>query len=341
MLQLVHLRMTAPRKDEDAIAVWREGLAESLADRERSPDYQLAIKSSEVLWQGHPRRAPVRPADVQRVDAEQALAFYRDRFGDAGDFTFVIVGAVELAALRPLVETYLASLPSKGRVERERDDGARRVGGAVRRSWKLGQEPKARVSIDYLGEEPWARDKERDLYVLGRVLSIRLREVLREDLGGVYGVNAIGSLVRSPHQERVFTLAFGADPARLDELVAAARRAIAAIQRDGASEDHLDRVRKGFTRERELQLRSNSFWVSWLEAAARHGDDPRIVLDPAPMLARMTSRNVQAAARRFLDERRYYQAVMLPADAPAAAPAPPAPAPAPPAPAAPMSPPPH
>ncbi len=190
MLQLVHLRMTAPRKDEDAIGVWREGLAESLADRERSPDYQMAIKSGEVLWQGHPRRAPVRPADVQRADADQALAFYRDRFGDASDFVFVIVGAVDLAALRPLVETYLASLPAKGRIEKERDDGARRVGGAVKRSWKLGQEPKARVSIQYLGDEPWTREKERDLFVLGRVLAIRLREVLREDLGGVYGVGA-------------------------------------------------------------------------------------------------------------------------------------------------------
>ena len=321
MLQLVHLRMTAPRKDEDAIGVWREGLAESLADRERSPDYQMAIKSGEVLWQGHPRRAPVRPADVQRVDADQALAFYRDRFGDASDFVFVIVGAVDLAALRPLVETYLASLPAKGRIEKERDDGARRVGGAVKRSWRLGQEPKARVSIQYLGDEPWTREKERDLFVLGRVLAIRLREVLREDLGGVYGVGAGGSLVRSPHQERVFAVSFGADPARLDELLAAARREIAAIQKEGAKEDHLDRVRKGFERERELQLKSNSFWAGWLETAARYGDDPRIVLDPAPMLARMTSRNVQAAARRFLDERRYYQAIMLPADAPAAAPA--------------------
>ncbi len=316
LLQLVHLRMTAPRRDEDAIAVWRANYAESLADRERSPDYQFSVRSGEVLWRGHPRHAPPKPADLAKVDADKALAFYRERFGDASDFTFVIVGAVDLAKLRPLVETYLASLPSRGRVEKERYLGARRVGGVVKKSWKLGQEPKARVSLQYLGDEPWTRDKERDMYVLNRVLSVRLREVMREDLGGVYGVGASGYLARSPHQERVFTVSFGADPQRVDELIAAARKEIAAIQKDGVKDEHLERVRKGFERERELQLKSNSFWASWLETVARYGDDPKLVLDPAPVLARMTPRNVQAAAKRYLDERRFYQAIMLPAEAP-------------------------
>ena len=339
LFQLIHLRMTAPRKDEDAIAVWRGNFVESLADRERSPDYQFSVKSGEVLWQGHPRHAPPKPADVEKIDADKALAFYRDRFGDAADFTFVIVGAVDLAKLRPLVETYLASLPAKGRREKEKDLGERRVGGVVKKSWKLGQEPKARVSIQFLGDEAWTRDKDRDMYVLNRVLSIRLREVMREDLGGVYGVGAGGSLARSPHQERVFSVSFGADPTRVDELIAAARKEIAAIQKDGIKDDYLDRARKGFERERELQLKNNSFWASWLESSARHGDDPAIVLDPAPMLARMTPANVKAAAKRFLDDRRYYQAIMLPAkpaDAaklpakpPAKPPTAPAPAPAP------------
>ncbi len=340
MFQLLHLRMTAPRKDDDAIATWRASYAESLADRERSPDYQFAVRSGEVLWQRHPRHAPAKPADVERADADQALAFYRDRFGDATDFTFVIVGAVDLAKLRPLVETYLASLPAKGRREQEKDTGARRIGGVVKKSWQLGQEPKARVSVQFLGDEAWTRDKERDMYVLNRVLSIRLREVMREDLGGVYGVGASGFLARSPHQERVFSVSFGADPQRVDELLAAARKEIAALQQDGASEEHLARVRKGFERERELQLKSNSFWAGWLETSARHGDDPKLVLDPAPMLARMTSRHVQAAAKRYLDARRYYQATMLPAAAPASAPPakPPAPPAKPPAPARPPAP---
>ncbi len=314
MFQLVVLRMTKPRKDDEAIGVWKENVAESLVDSLSNPDARFGIESSKVLWKNHARRKRAEPAEITKIDVDKAFAFYKDRFGDASDFTFVIVGSVDLAKLKPLVETYLASLPAKGRKEQEKDLGVRRVAGVVKQSWALGQDQeKARASLLFHGDEAWSRDKDRDMYILGRVLSMRLREIMREDMGGVYGVGAGGSLTRSPHAERSFTVQFGADPKRVDELLAAARKEIAAIAKTGIGADYLEKVKKIFERERETQLRSNPFWSSWLESSYRYGDDPTIINDPAPMIARMTSDHVKAAARRYLDTRRVFQAVMLPA----------------------------
>ena len=97
------------------------------------------------------------PADLRAAlksgkslsDIANAKGFTKERFGDASDFTFVIVGSVELDKLKPLVETYLASLPGKHRVEKEKDLGIRKLAGVVKKEWKLGQEPKARVQIDF------------------------------------------------------------------------------------------------------------------------------------------------------------------------------------------------
>ncbi len=324
MLQLVHLRMTAPRKDEAAIAVWKANTQERLANRLRVPEAQFSQRSGEVLWKNNPRRLPPQPADVEKADPDKALAFYKDRFGDASDFTFAIVGAVDLAKLRPLVETYLASLPAKGRVEKEKDLGVRPVGGVVKKSWALGQEPKARVSMLFHGDEPWTRDKERDAYVLGRVLSIRLRESLREDLGGVYGVGVGGSLARGPHQARSFTVSYGCDPGRVDELVKATQAELAAVAKNGVGQDYLDKVKQAFLREREVQLRSNRVWSNWLLNARRYNDDPTIILDPSGMLARINVEHLKAAAKRYLDGKQYYEARMMPeaGAAPAKAPAP-------------------
>jgi zinc protease len=313
MFQLIHLRMTAPRKDDEAIAVWRANTAERLADRLRVPEVQFSLRSGEVLWKNNPRKLPPQPADVLKFDANKAFAFYQSRFADASDFTFTIVGTVALDKLRPLVETYLGSLPAKGRVEKEKDAGVRRVGGVVKKSWALGQEPKARVTMLYHGDEPWARDKERDLYVLGRVLSIRLREILREDLGGVYGVGAGGGIARRPYQERSFSISFGCDPARVGELVKATQAEIAAIAQNGIGADYLEKIKQMFLRERETQLRTNRLWASWLSGSRRYGDDPTIILDPSGMIARMTPDHVKAAARHYLDGKQYYEAVMLPA----------------------------
>jgi len=311
-LQLVHLEMTRPRKDDRAIAVWRTNLADELANQRRVPEVRFAQESDAVLYQHHPRRAPAEPADVAKVDADAALAFYKDRFGDATDFTFVIVGAVEPAKLRPLVETYLASLPAHGRKEQQKDVGVRKLGGVVKRDFHLGSEPKARVQLAFHGLEPWTRDKDRDGYILGEVLSIRLREVLREDKGGVYGVSVGGSVRRAPRQERDFSISFGCDPTRVDELVKATLDELARVKRDGVAPEVLEKVKQTFTRERAVELRTNGFWLGWLGSAYLFGDDPALVLDTAPMLARVTSDNVKAAAKRYLDTRQYFEPVLLP-----------------------------
>jgi zinc protease len=313
MFQLVHLEMTAPRKDDRAIAVWRTNVSDQLANRLRVPEVQFQIQSQEVLYKNNPRRKAPEPADIAKVNPDKALAFYKSRFGDASDFTFVIVGAFDPAQLRPLVETYLASLPARGRKEKEKDLGIRKARGVVKRTWNLGQEPKAHVQLMFHGDEAWSRDKDRDGFILDQVLSIRLREVLREDKGGVYGVGVNGSIARAPHQERSFSISFGCDPARVDELIKATFDELEHLQHDGIGPDYLEKVKQTFSREREVQLRSNGFWVGWLASAYTFGDDPTLVLDPSKMIARMTSDNVKAAARRYFDAKQYFEPILLPA----------------------------
>jgi zinc protease len=212
-----------------------------------------------------------------------------------------------------MVETYLASLPSKGRHEKEKDLGIRKVSGMVKKQFDLGVEPKASVRLDYHGDDPWSFDKERDLYTLGQLLANYLREDLREDKGGVYGVGASGFAERSPHQGRSFSISFGCAPERVDELVKAVKDDIATLAKNGPDDDHLDKVKQIYTRNRETELRTNRFWSSRLINAYHYKDDPNDIPDTSKTLARMTSANVKAAAKHYLtDSKDVYQAVRMP-----------------------------
>ncbi len=326
LFQLMHLRFTAPRKDEEAFAVWKSNMTEQLATRLRVPEVKYALESQDVLYKKNVRRKAPESADIQKVDLDKALAFYKGRFGDATDFTFVIVGAFDQAKMKALVETYLASLPAKGRKEKEKDPGVRRAGGVIKKSWALGSEPKARVAVTFHGDEKWSRDKDRDMFILGQVLSMRLREILREDMGGVYGVGAGGYLSRRPREERTFGIQFGCAPDMVDKLIKASLDEVAVFAKQGIGADYLEKTKAQFLRDRETQLKTNGFWVGWLASSYRFGDDPTLVLDPSKMLARMTSDNVKTAAKKYLDGKQYYQAVLMPAPG-TAAPAAPAPAP--------------
>ena len=312
IFQLVYLTMQAPRRDEQAFAVWRQATLEWVKHRRLDPENAFWEDMSALLAKDHPRRRPPEVADVEAVDLDHALAFYRDRFGDAGDFTFVIVGNLDLAALRPLVETYLGGLAATGRKETERDIGVERPKGKVERRFARGKEPKAFVHLTFHGTQKWTRDDERDLRNLAEVLRTRLREVLREDLGGVYGVGVWGGLSRRPRQERTVTIQFGCAPENVDTLRAALEAEIAALKKSGIEDGYLEKMRKARVRARELDLRENGAWVGWLASAYRHGDDLDKVIDLEAELARISKANLRAAARRFLDGKQYVLGVLVP-----------------------------
>jgi zinc protease len=323
MFQLAYLRMTAPRKDPAQVDIWKKAVAEQLGNLAHDPSFTFLVKASDELYKHNPRKQPPTPADVASVDLDKAFAFYQDRFGDATDFTFVLVGAFDPAAVKPLVETYLGSLPAHGRKEKEKDDGVRKVKGVDEKEWHAGEAPRAVVRFDYHGDEAWTRDRDRDMYVLGSILSNRLRDDLREDKGGVYGVGASGTITRPGHEERSFQINFTCDPQRVKELMTAVTADIAKLQAGPITPEELDRTREIFTRERETAMKTNAFWVGHLTSAYRFGDDPTIVLDPSGMLKRIDAKLVQAAAKHYLDAHEVFEGVLLPD---AAAPPPAAPA---------------
>jgi zinc protease len=312
ILQLVHQRIVAPRKDDQAFTVWKQRQLEWIKNRRLNPERSFQEDIDAVYNKNHPRRRPAEAADIEKIDLDQALAFYQERFGDVGDFTFVVVGNVDPPTLRPLVETYLASLPAAGRKDKEKDIGLKRPKKVVKKTVERGREPKSVVSLIFHGPQKWSRDDDRDVRILAEVLRIRLREILREEMGGVYGVQVGGGVTRKAPQEHYLSIRFGCAPDNVDKLKQAVFDEIARLKKEGADDDYLERVRKGRLRAREVDLRENWPWVTWLSASYRYGDDLAVVLDLEADLARASSANVKAAAKKFLDEKRYVLGVLVP-----------------------------
>ncbi len=299
-MQLAYLRMTAPRRDEALFASWKLSTLEWVKNRRKQPERAFFEDMGTVAVGNHARRRPPEVADVEKVDLDQAIAFYQDRFGDASDFTFVVVGNVELATLRPLVETYLASLPGKGRVEKEKDLGFKRPKGITKKKVIQGQEPKSSVFLTFHGDAKWSRDASRDLATLIDVLDFRLREILREDMGGVYGVGVWGGAQRRPRQEWSVSVQFGCAPEAVEPLRKAIFAEIARLQKEGIADSYLEKVKQQRLRGREVALRDNNAWAGWLADAFQYGDDVATVMDLDGGLARLSSANVKAAAKTYL-----------------------------------------
>ena len=172
MFQLIYLTFTAPRADPVAFRVLTEQLKVALANRQAQPDAVFNEALDAALSQNHPRAQPLTPARVDQMNLDKSLAFYKDRFADASDFTFVFVGSFDLATMKPLVERYLGSLPALRRSETAKDVGMRPPAGVVERQVRSGIDPKSQVSIVFTGAVPErraaARGGQRDGDTLSR-----------------------------------------------------------------------------------------------------------------------------------------------------------------------------
>ncbi len=312
LLQLAHLAFVAPRKDEKAFASWRQRQTEEVKNRRLSPDTLFRQELSVFSSQGHLRRQPTTPEILGKVDLDRSVAFYRDRFADAGDFTFVFVGNFELGAMKKLAETYLGSLPTKKRKETWRDVKASFPSGQKTLTVKKGAEPKSTVNLTLHGKETWSRDTDNDMKMLVEVLRYKLRQTLREDMGGVYGVQVAGNIVRRPRPEYRLTINFGCDPANVEKLEQAVFAEIKAIEEKGVDTETLDKIKETRRRSHEIDLKSNAFWGRELERAYTFGDDPKLILDVGSMIEKVTSARVQAAAKKYGKPTDYVLGVLEP-----------------------------
>lgn len=312
MFELVYMYFTTPRRDATAYQSLVSRVESLIENRAASPEAAYADTLSVTLSQRHFRRRPITPALLSELDLDRAMEIYRDRFSDAGDFTFVFVGNFRVDEIRPLIETWIASLPSSGRDETWRDIGIEAPAGVVTRTVRRGVEPKGATAIIFTGPFEYSRENQYLLGSMSDVLSTMLREVLREDMGGTYGVNVTGSGSRDPREEFSVAIEFAGDPERLDELTTQTFAIIDSLKTHGASPENLQKVTEQQRRARQIDLRENGFWLSYLSHSYRIGWDPRLIISYEELVDGLTSEAIGEAARLYLDADRYVQVTLKP-----------------------------
>jgi zinc protease len=312
MFQLIYLYVTAPRVDPDAFASVQQKYRGLIENRLARPEAVYSDTITRIMSQNHHRRRPWSPELLEEMNLDSSHQVYRDRFADTSDFTFVFVGNFDSAELRPLVASYLGSLPSTGRDESWRDVGVRDPDGIIEETVLKGIEPKSNVGIFFSNDFEWNRQNRFDFSSLAGVLRIRLREVLREDEAGTYGVSVGASSQRFPVQSAGFSVRFGCDPERVEELTALVYDEIRALQDNGPRPEDVAKVQEQDRRRRELQLRDNGFWIGALESYLWHDQDPREILSYLELVDGLTPEAIQAAAKTWIDFGRRVEVVLKP-----------------------------
>lgn len=312
MFQLAWLRFTEPRADADAFAALRAQLEAFVANRDAAPATAFADTVTGTLTQYHPRAMPPTAEGIEDIELAEAMAFYRERFADGGDFDFVLVGAFEVDEMRPLVERWLASLPDVEGEERWRDLDIDPPTGRIEKTVRKGVEPQSQTVMITHGAFDYEVENRVRLGALASILQTRLRERLREDLGGTYSVSVNASSVDVPDETYQMSIIFGADPERVEELKAAVLEEIESLRTEGPTALDVEKAVEGARRSLETSLEQNAWWSNQLRFALEAGmDDPAHIVDFGRFDA-ITAENVREDAGRWLGLENLIVVTLLP-----------------------------
>lgn len=312
LMQLLYLRFTAPRADSTVFAAQMQQFEQFLKNKDANPMAVFSDTIQQTLANGHPRARPLSAALLKELDLADMLRIYQDRFGDAGDFTFFFVGNVDLAALKPLVEQWLGSLPAAGRKEVPRDAGPKQFTGVIDKAVRKGIAPQSQSVVLLAGAAPWAREDAYLLDSMGELLQMRLLDRLRESLGGTYSVSVNSAFSRRIRQEWQIAIQYGSAPDKADSLYAAVRDEIARLRTAAPTAAEVERVKEQQRREFEVELKQNGYWLNTMRSRVENGDPLETLGDYVTLINGLTADKLAATAKKFLGEENRARFVLLP-----------------------------
>ncbi len=243
------------------------------------------------------------------------LRFYKDRFANAADFTFFMVGAFKVDEALPLVAKYVGVAAVEGdrlaALPRRRDARSRRRWSA--RGSRRGASRARRPSVSFAADPPLEENEQTRVEAATEVLEIALRDILREELGETYSVR-VG--LPQPLPQRGAGRICGQLRRRAGQGArawssASCRRSSGCRRKDRRpiSSTAPRKRRTASTRPRRSRT---AIWLGRLQSAKLLQRDPKLILTREQRIDAITQANVHEMFKKYFPMDRYTVVTLLP-----------------------------
>lgn len=311
MLQLVHLYFTSPRRDDEAFKSLMNRQESFLTNRDANPNVQYNDSLTDIIYGHHPRLAPVKKEDLNKVSHDRIMQIYKERFANAGDFNMILTGSIDMKRLRPLLCQYLASLPATSERETvtDRAMNVRQVNEAHVFAKKQAT-PSALTNIYLTAPIEYNADNDLRLDVLCQLLRIVYTEKVREEKGGTYGVSVSGSMQKFPYDEALIRVNFRTDPDKYDDLLPIIYEQLYAMAANGPDEKDLQKVKEYEVKTYGQAKVLNNYWEYVKYNELRYGID--FDRDYCQRVEALTTEDIRLICRQIMASNHKIQVTMLP-----------------------------
>ena len=310
MMQLTYLTFTAPRRDNDAFASYKNRTKAALLNMEMKPEIALSDSILAGIYMKHPRKARLKADMMDKMDYDKILSMYNDRFKDASDFTFILVGNVDVEQMKPLIAQYLGSLPAINRKETFKDNKVDMRQGIYKNEFIRKQETaKATNFILVSGDCKYDLKNNILLDMTSQILDLIYTAKVREDEGGTYGVSVYGQQMKFPKEKAIMQIYFETAPAKQEKMMKIILDQLAEFARTGSTEENLNKVKEFKLKKHAEDLKENSYWLGMIDEYLYTGMDA--VKDYEQIVNSITTKDIQKFADDLLKQKNVVEVSMI------------------------------
>ena len=300
LLQLLYLQFEEPRFDKEAYDALKSRFVTMVTNLAKNPQKAMNDSLEMILSNYSPRTKLLTPELFNDISLEQMEEIYRERFTDAGDFTFFIVGNLDETTVKPLVEKYIGSLTDHPRTEKWIDNKVEIPDGKTIREIAIPlQTEKAHVVVHFEKPVKWNPRSNLTLSVVREILRLRYTEEIREKEGGTYGVSVSAQNEKFPRNGKTLEMSFDTDPDKAAHLKSIIYRETGKLAKTGPTAEELDKVVKNILKDREQAKPNNSYWMSTLTGFYQNGVNNDLASNFEEIIQNMTIKDVKKFARKF------------------------------------------
>ena len=301
-MQLLYSNFTGMNKDEKAYQSFASKQKGFLATVLANPMTYYSNEFDKFQHQDNPRYRGIPAAsDFDAMDYNLAHAIYSERFSNAGDFHFFFVGNIDKATVKPLLEQYIASLPSISQKENHKDLGYRPYAKSATKIYKKGNDPKSYVKMIYRGETNYTELEDIAFHAFGEILNIKLTEKLREAEAGVYSSRVSAFLLERGYDAYNMTISYMCGPENVDKLKALTLKEVNNIVQQGPTEEDLNKHKEAVLLELKEQIKTNNYWLSQITEASFNERSVTPIEKYQAMVKSLTTKDIQKIGKKYLD----------------------------------------
>jgi zinc protease len=299
MFELMYLKLTKSKIDE-TIAKNRKKLLKYIVQQEdKNPKTKFTKEFFLHFYKNNPRIIFDTNRSIDRLNSDDMLKIFRERFSDINNFKFIIIGDVEVTKVEKLIAKYLGNLPTKEREENFIDRKKEYLEGKQKFIRAYNNENISNLGIMFKSKLAYTKKRKLALNAMSSILRVRLRELIREEKSGVYSIGVSASISRLHKNRSEANIKFSCDPKRRAELIADIYKAIDSFKKNLVTDKELEVYRKKFNKSYETDMKENYYWMSKIVESYKYNTPLKDIFELPKLVDKISKQDIKEVANEI------------------------------------------